>query len=79
MGRTGNSLIGRRIRSLKPDLDHDEHDRERPIPVGSLGVIWRLNHIDGAGERHFDISWDNGAWTTYSESEVEKDLYLIEG
>lgn len=79
MGRSENRLIGRTIRSLKPDMDRDEYDRERAIPVGSFGVIWRLNHIDRAGERHFDISWDNGAWTIYSESEVEKDLHLIEG
>lgn len=79
MGRSENRLIGRTIRSLKPDMDCDEYDRERTIPVGSFGVIWRLNHIDRAGERHFDISWDNGAWTIYSESEVEKDLHLIEG
>ena len=79
MERTEDSLIGRRIKSLKPDMDRDEYDRERPIPVGSLGVIWRLNHIDAAGERHFDVSWDNGAWTIYSEAEIEKDLRRIEG
>lgn len=79
MEQTERSLIGRRIEALKPDMDHDEQDAERPIPVGSFGIIRRLNHIDAAGEPHYDIFWDNGAWTTYSETEVESDLKLIEG
>jgi hypothetical protein len=78
MERGQDPLIGRRIKSLKPDMDCDEYDRERPIPVGSLGMIWRLNHIDATGERHYDVSWDNGAWTIYSETEVGADLQLIE-
>ena len=72
------TLIGRRIKSLKADMDCDEYDRERPIPVGSPGMIWRLNHVDAAGERHYDVSWDNGAWTIYSETEVGIDLQMIE-
>jgi hypothetical protein len=74
-----DSMLGRRIRALKLDKDHDEYDEERPIPIGSLGTIWRLNHADGKGERHYDIAWDSGAWTVYSEREIEKDLELIEG
>ena len=35
-------------------------------------MIWRLNHIDAAGERHYDVAWDNGAWTIYSETEVAR-------
>jgi hypothetical protein len=74
-----DNLVGCRIKSLKPDMDHDEHDQERPIPVGSSGMIWRLNHVDAAGERHYDVTWDNGAWTIYSETEVANDLQLFEG
>jgi hypothetical protein len=73
-----DKLIGRRIRSLKPDMDCDEYDRERHIPVGSLGAISRLNHVGANGERSYDVFWDNGAWTVYSESEVKEDLELIE-
>ncbi len=72
-------LIGRRVKALKPDMDCDEYDQERPIPVGSSGVIWRLNHVDARGERHYEVDWDNGAWTFYSESEIASDLQLIEG
>ena len=71
-----DTLIGRRIKALKPDLDCDENDQERPIPVGSLGVIWRLNHVDLKGQRHYDVFWDNGAWTVYSQIEVMRDLEL---
>jgi hypothetical protein len=74
-----DNLIGRRIKSLKPDMDCDEYDQERPIPVGSSGIISRLNHVDATGERHYDVTWDNGAWTIYSETEVGNDLQLIEG
>ena len=72
------TLLGRRIKSLKADMDCDEYDRERPIPVGSAGMIWRLNHVDAAGERHYDVFWDNGAWKIYSETEVGIDLQMIE-
>jgi len=48
-------------------------------PVGSAGVIMRLNHVDSDGARHYDVAWDNGAWTVYSESEVLTDLNVIEG
>lgn len=71
-------MIGQRIRSLKSDMDHDEYDEERLIPIGSSGMIWRLNHIDARGERHYDVAWDNGAWTIYSETEAQNDLELME-
>jgi hypothetical protein len=58
---TENSLVGRRVKSLKADVDHDEDDRERSIPAGSWGTISRLNHVDGAGDLHYDVFWDNGA------------------
>jgi len=73
-----NTLIGRRIKSLKPDMDCDEYDQERPIPLGSSGMIWRLNHVDRMGELHYDVTWDNGAWTIYSETEVRNDLQLVD-
>jgi len=72
------TLISRRIKSLKPDMDCDENDQERPIPLGSFGVIARLNHVDASGERSYDVFWDNGAWTVYSESEVTNDLELVQ-
>jgi hypothetical protein len=72
-----NSLIGRRVKSLKADVDHDEDDRERSIPPGSWGTIGRLNHVDGAGELHCDVFWDNGGWTIYSQIEVGNDLHLV--
>jgi hypothetical protein len=77
MAPNEDSLIGRRVKALKPDLDCDENDRERPIPVGSSGVIWRLNHVDPKGQRHYDVAWDNGAWTVYSQTQVKNDLELI--
>ena len=70
-------LLGLRIKSLKPDMDHDENDQERLVPVGSYGLIWRLNHIDARGEQHYDIGWDNGAWTVYSEDEVRSGLEIL--
>ena len=71
-------LLGLKIRALKPDMDCDENDQLREIPVGTPGSIARLNHIDTRGERHYDIFWDNGAWTVYSESEVQNDLVLAD-
>jgi hypothetical protein len=79
MEQLDDMLIGRRIKALKPDMDCDEYDRERQIPVGSSGTIWRLNHVDSTGHRHYDIAWDNGAWTVYSEAEIGNDLQLVEG
>jgi hypothetical protein len=76
MVQFAENLIGRRIAALKPDVDHDEDDQERQIPIGSTGVIARLNHIDPGGMRHYDVFWDNGAWTVYSEDEVTIDLDL---
>ena len=76
MQETENGLIGRRVVSLKPDLDHDENDNERPIPIGSSGTIARLNHVDSRGQAHYDVSWDNAAWTVYSRSEIDGDLKL---
>jgi hypothetical protein len=73
-----DALLGRRIKALKPDSDCDENDEERPIPVGSSGVICALNHVDLKGQRHYDVAWDNGAWTVYSQAEVMKDLELID-
>jgi hypothetical protein len=71
-------MLGRRIQALKLDMDHDEYDEERLIPIGSLGRIWWLNHTDAKGERHYDIAWDNGAWTIYAASEIENDLEMID-
>ena len=78
MTRNTQELIGRRVKSLKSDVDRDENDEERPIPVGATGAIHSLNHVDARGEGHYDVAWDNGAWTVYSESEVLTDLQLIE-
>jgi hypothetical protein len=58
-------------------MDNDEEGRERHIPIGTTGVIERLNHADRRGMRHYDVFWDNGAWTVYSEGEVMTDLYLM--
>ncbi len=77
MQQNEDVLIGRRIKALKPDMDCDECDQERPIPIGSLGMIGSLNHVDAKGERHYDVTWDNGAWTIYSETEVGNDLQLL--
>jgi hypothetical protein len=79
MARKGQNLLGRVATALKPDLDNDENGEERQIPVAAAGVIKRLNHVDSKGARHYDLAWDNGAWTVYSESEVLTDLKVIEG
>jgi hypothetical protein len=78
MPQNAQRLIRLRVMALEPDCDHDENDEERQTPVGTTGVIGRLNHIDSGGERHYDVGWDNGAWTVYSESEVQTDLQLLE-
>jgi hypothetical protein len=65
------------VRALKPDMDCDEDDQERPIPVGSLGIIRRINHVDRQGLRHYDVSWLNGALTVYSQIQVMEDLQVI--
>jgi hypothetical protein len=77
MVQFAENLIGRRVAALKADLDNDEDGRERPIPIGTTGVIERLNHIDRRGMRHYDVFWDNGGWTVYSEGEVMTDLDLL--
>jgi hypothetical protein len=79
MAQDVQNLIGRMVTSLKPDLDNDENGEERQIPIGTAGVIKRLNHVDAKGARHYDVAWDNGAWTVYSESQVLTDLKMIEG
>lgn len=79
MALDAQNLIGHIVTSLKPDLDNDENGEERQIPVGAVGVIERLNHVDSKGARHYDVAWDNGAWTVYSESQVLTDLKMIEG
>jgi len=71
------SLLDSRVKALKPDMDHDEEDRERPIAIGTLGTVARLNHVSGKGENVYDVFWDSGAWTVYSESEVASDLELV--
>jgi len=71
------TLIGCVVRALKPDMDCDGSDRERPIPVGSLGVVRRVNYIDSQGLRHYDVAWDNGALTVYSQPEVMEHLQVI--
>ena len=71
--------LGCTVIALKPDLDCDENDNERPIPVGTRGVIERLNHVDSKGERHYDVIWANGGWTVYSDSEMAANLKIIEG
>jgi len=38
----------------------------------------RINHVDSKGTRHYDVAWENGAWTVYSDSQVLTDLKLIE-
>ena len=78
MPQNAQSLIGRTITALKPDCDHGENDELRQIPVGTTGVIGRVNHIDSGGARHYDVGWDDGAWTVYSEFEVQTDLQLLE-
>src|SRR5450631_269865 len=58
---TQHSLIGRRVKALKPNMDCDENDEERPIPVGSLGVVHGINHVNRLGTPAYDVYWDNGA------------------
>jgi hypothetical protein len=77
MEHESRSLLGFTVRALRPDLDCDEHDRERHIPVGTVGLIERLNHIDAHNRRHYDVAWSNGAWTVYSEAEVRAYLQIV--
>jgi hypothetical protein len=77
MADSNDDLVGRRIRSLKPDVDRDEDDCERKVPAGSFGTISRFNHVSADGGSVYDVFWDNGAWTIYSQSEVDEHLELI--
>lgn len=65
--------IGARVRTLVPDFDTDEEaeDQQRDIPVGTYGNISRLNHYDR--QPHYDIFWENGGWTVWSEAELMRD------
>lgn len=42
-----------------------------------MGSISRLNHIDRHDHSNYDVVWDNGSWTVYSEQEVTADLELV--
>lgn len=70
--------IDRKVRSLKPDQDHDENDEPRPIPVGTEGRIVRFNHFDRDNLPHYDIQWSNGATTTYSAQELTTDVVFLD-
>ena len=77
MDLSRDEFIGRAIRSLRADRDEDENGEARQIPIGTIGVISRLNHVDAKGERHYDVEWSNGGWTVYSRQEVLSELKLI--
>ena len=71
-------MVGKRVRLLNADLDHDENDKERLIPTGTIGVLARLNHVDSRGDSHYDVFWANGGWTIYSENEFAGNLELLD-
>jgi hypothetical protein len=77
MAQFAENLIGRRVAALKADMDNDDDGRERQVPIGTTGVIERFNHVDHAGVGHYDVFWDNGAWTVYSDDEVITCLELL--
>ncbi len=78
MTKHWQNFIGRRVAALKPDLDNDEDGEDRQIPIGTTGMIKRLNHVDSKGVSHYDVAWDNGAWTVYSDVEVATDLKIFD-
>lgn len=77
--RPNTALVGKRVRLLKPDFDSNENDNRREIPVGTLGVISAVAHVDRDGLTNYDLLWDNGGWTIYTEAEVATDMEVISG
>lgn len=64
------SKLGTRVRSTIEDSDRDENDVLRQIPIGSVGTVSRVNHIDSHDHMYFDVMWDNGAWTVWGAAEL---------
>ena len=64
------NLTGKRIRTNIDDFDLDPEGNERGIPAGTLGTI-----VHG-GDGLYDIAWDNGAWTRWTQLEVDRDAIL---
>jgi hypothetical protein len=63
------SMLGQRIINLEVEIDYDEHDNERITPVGSVGQIARLNHVDD--DFYYDVLFPNGAWIVLSSDEIK--------
>lgn len=72
------SILGWRIRAEVADWDCDENGNVRPIPVGTLGYVHSLNHIDRDGEPNFDILYDQGSGVVLSYSQIMRECVLIE-
>lgn len=58
--------VGVHVINHEPELDSDEHDKERTTPPGTRGELRDLNHGD---------TWDlvfpsNGAWVCPTEAEL---------
>lgn len=68
---------GMRVRTLVTDIDLDEVNRERLIPIGTLGTITTVERDGDDGDMMHDIAWDNGAWTRWTASELAKDAEVF--
>ena len=73
-----SQMVGKRVRLLIADLDHDENDEERLIPAGTIGTLARLNHVDSRGNSHYDVFWENDGWTIHAENEFAGKLELMD-
>ena len=60
-----------RVRILKDNFDHDENDRERPIPAGSVG------HVVRVGPEGYHISFEDGGWLVFEPDEVGEWLEFL--
>jgi len=64
---------GVRVQTLQGELDsyiEAGQDIERVTSPGTWGVLASLNHIDGEGLSHWDVTFEGGGWVILSTAEL---------
>lgn len=86
-------LIGKRFRTLVPDMEEDDDYGEVTHPIGSEFTVHQFNHHDKTYGDHFDVLWHHavnadgqevdprGMWTVWSEKEIAEQAVpvVVEG
>lgn len=52
-------------------------DVEREARAGTWGHITRHNHVDDAGQHHWDAEFEHGVWVVLSEAELRSADYAL--